>query len=150
MRPSFYFCLLLLLPSLLRAQNNYVATSPTSATPARNNTLVGINTGNTTMTGSDNAFVGSQAGSTNTVGMQNVFIGSGAGGSNTSGSYSVFIGRSAGATNQDGISNTFTGYQAGQYNTSGGGTPSTVIRQAVTTQMVSLMYLWVARPVGPM
>ena len=110
----------LLLPSLsLLAQTNYVATSPASSSPGQQNTIVGINAGNNTMTGNYNAFLGYQAGFSNTIGSANTFVGFYAGHANTSGINNTFIGLQAGNNNTIGSENTFMGLQTGLLNTTG-------------------------------
>ena len=110
----------LLLPTLsLLAQTNYVATSPASPTPGALNTLVGINAGNTTMTGWSNTFVGASAGYSSTTGGYNTFIGNATGVANTAGFNNTFMGHYAGLDNTTGYQNAFMGYQAGNLNKSG-------------------------------
>ena len=75
-----------LTPTLLWAQNNYVATSPAAPTPGLGNVLVGINAGNGGMTGRYNAVTGHYAGSSLTTGNENTFYGTSAGRATTSGS----------------------------------------------------------------
>ncbi|WP_461079732.1 hypothetical protein [Spirosoma flavus] len=119
MKSLYGFLLTFLLSSQILAQNNYVATSPTSTTPGGLNVIVGIGAGKTTMTGSQNTFVGFMTGSQSTTGSQNTFIGSYAGSSNTIGINNTFLGFTAGRTNATGDFNVFVGYQAGFDNFSG-------------------------------
>ncbi|GAB3902186.1 TMF family protein [Spirosoma agri] len=108
------------------SQNNYVATTPNSATTGTNNTIVGVGAGssitgaqvntflgyqagNLTTTGIANVFLGSQAGLNNTTGKGNMFLGQQAGGSNTSGNYNLFVGNSSGSVTSTGSGNTAIG-----------------------------------------
>ncbi|GAB3700622.1 hypothetical protein GCM10027592_27780 [Spirosoma flavus] len=116
MKPLYSILCALLLGTPLLAQNNYVATSPTSAAPGTKNVIVGIGASNTAMTGGDNVFVGYQAGNKNTEGFDNAFLGYQAGNSNTTGRYNVFVGSLAGLYNSTGTNNTVLGYQAGHNN----------------------------------
>ena len=117
-------------------QTNYVATTPSSATPGSDNTLVGVGAGNLNMSGASNlfigrgtgiqnmagtknAFIGASAGSQNTSGQNNSFVGFEAGFNNSGGNNNTFSGSGAGRTNGAGFNNTFTGYQAGFGNTGG-------------------------------
>ena len=119
------------------AQNNYVATGPSSTTPGVYNTLVGVNAGqsmssiasfnsffgaqagNANSTGSQNTFIGYQAGYSNTTLGNNTFVGYKAGFANTIGRANVFVGSEAGTSNTTGIGNMFLGQQAGSNNSTG-------------------------------
>ncbi|GAB3689562.1 hypothetical protein GCM10027592_06110 [Spirosoma flavus] len=115
---NFLHVLLVASPILANAQN-YVATSPSSATPGNQNTIVGIGAGNTTLTGTRNIFLGSGAGPLSTTGFDNTFIGVLAGAKNTTGFSNVFLGLNSGANNVSGQSNLFMGAYSGQFNTTG-------------------------------
>jgi len=118
------------------AQNNYVATTPNSATTGTNNTIVGVGAGssissaqvntflgyqagNLTTTGIANVFLGSQAGLNNTTGKGNMFLGQQAGGGNTSGNYNLFVGNSSGSVTSTGSGNTAIGDGSLLYNSTG-------------------------------
>ncbi|WP_461100586.1 beta strand repeat-containing protein [Spirosoma koreense] len=101
------------------AQTNFVATSPMSATPGSDNTLVGVGAGNLNMTGASNLFIGRGTGTLNMSGTQNVFLGASAGNQNSSGQQNSFLGFSAGLTNDGGNNNTFLGANSGYYNKNG-------------------------------
>jgi hypothetical protein len=100
------------------------------------NTLVGMSTGNETMsgtlnsvfgdgagrylsTGGGNTFVGNAAGQQTLSGSSNAFFGAGSGSVNTTGSYNTFAGSSAGSSNSTGEYNVFIGNSAGSGNSSG-------------------------------
>ncbi|GAB3716238.1 hypothetical protein GCM10027592_57340 [Spirosoma flavus] len=119
MKVLYSLLLTLLLSRPLRAQDNYIATSPVSATPGARNVITGVQAGNTTMTGTDNTFVGYQAGQSNTTGQGNIFVGIGTGKSNKQGNYNTFLGINAGQKNISGTNNSFIGSGAGLNNTTG-------------------------------
>ena len=113
---KLYYLLVILLtsPLLVKAQSNYVATTPNSVNPPGGvNTLVGPSAGNLTLTGILNTFLGAYAGEGNTSGYENAYIGADAGGNNTTGYQNAYIGNYAGFTNLTGYQNAFLGYQAG-------------------------------------
>ena len=132
-------CVVLVAASLtnqLWAQTNFVATTPTVATPGSDNTLVGAGAGNLNMSGASNlfigrgtgvqnmagtqnAFMGASAGNQNTSGQNNSFVGYSSGYSNTTGNNNTFLGSGAGYTNASGYNNVFSGYRAGYFNTQG-------------------------------
>ncbi|WP_240543515.1 TMF family protein [Spirosoma foliorum] len=119
---SVLYVLLSLLPTLVVAQNNYVATTPSSTTPGVFNTLVGVNAGqNMSSGGTFNTFLGAQAGNGNTTGSQNTFIGYQAGYANSTLGNNTFVGYKAGYANSIGIANVFVGSEAGVANTTGQG-----------------------------
>jgi hypothetical protein len=120
MRTNIYLTAsLLVLAGAASAQTNLVLTSPGSSTPSYQNILVGIDAGNSSLTGNDNAFVGYGAGHAHTDGKQNTFLGSKAGNMNIGGNNNTFVGMSAGATNTTGGENTFVGTFSGEKNVSG-------------------------------
>lgn len=106
-------------PFLLKAQSNFVATTPLSATPGLNNTVVGPLSGNETLTGRENTFLGYYSGRDNTTGFYNVFIGAKTGISNTTGVGNAFLGQDTGLANTEGGLNSFVGHAAGKANTTG-------------------------------
>ncbi|GAB4044455.1 bZIP transcription factor [Spirosoma litoris] len=83
------------------------------------NTVLGYQAGNSTMTGQGNTYMGYQTGVLTNTGNSNVFIGSQAGHSNTSGSANTFIGNQAGINNTTATGNLFLGNQAGSNNSTG-------------------------------
>jgi hypothetical protein len=136
-KPHYLYLLLMLLPTGLLAQGNYVANKSNSSTPGTFNTLVGPGAGaggpitgdRNTITGYNaglvltsgywNTFNGVDAGRFTTTGMANTFVGKEAGLSNTNGNANTFVGALAGYSNTSGVVNTFVGYQAGYANSSG-------------------------------
>lgn len=135
------FCILLL-PPVLCAQSNLVINSPVSTTPGEYNLIVGLEAGNTTVTGSStvsastflgnsagyrqtsglrNTYVGGSSGSAMTTGNDNTFVGVGISSStpvfryaSNGGSYNTIMGSLAGLLSS-GAGNTFIGYQSGMY-----------------------------------
>ena len=104
--------------------------------PSSGNLFVGINAGNSSVTGAGNTLVGEEAGknitsaSSNTIvgqnagknistGSNNSFYGGSSGESNTTGYDNVFVGESSGKSNTSGNSNLFLGTNAGYLNSSG-------------------------------
>jgi hypothetical protein len=83
------------------------------------NTLIGVHSGNSGMTGNHNICIGDSTGISLTSGNKNVFIGGLSGFSNTTGSNNTFSGYSAGSSNTTGNYNTFSGYSSGRSNTTG-------------------------------
>ena len=84
-----------------------------------NNTYVGLNAGNLTMTGGSNTGVGSFTLFNNTTGVGNVAIGGSALQSNTTGGGNTASGGNSLADNVDGFQNTASGNSAMRHNTSG-------------------------------
>ncbi|MBD2702278.1 hypothetical protein IC229_16615 [Spirosoma sp. BT702] len=119
MKLFYLFSFLILVPTGLLAQNNYVAITSNSSTPGDDNTLIGPTAANLTMTGGHNVILGHNAGHTNSTGADNVMLGTSAGFSNTTGSDNSFMGYQAGYSNSSGRGNTFMGSDAGIYNTIG-------------------------------
>jgi len=89
-----------------------------SITSGSYNTFVGYQTGYSTTTGGNNSFYGRQAGYNNTTGNFNSFFGKDAGFSNTSNGENSFFGNSSGY-NSTGYYNSFFGSYSGYSNTSG-------------------------------
>ncbi len=134
----FVGLLALLCPYLSFSQNNLRIITPVTATPASNNTLVGVGAGNTTMTGANNTMFGRSTGPVNTTGYSNVFVGAQTGLLNTTGYENIIIGSvttgakintggrnvaigvAAGANITNPINNTMIGYSAGSATTTGG------------------------------
>lgn len=83
------------------------------------NTLIGSYTGNHVSSGYNNTFIGFSAGINTTSGHGNTFIGAGVGSANTTGFYNLFIGNSSGINNTSGSFNTFFGNGTGTANTTG-------------------------------
>jgi hypothetical protein len=83
------------------------------------NTFLGLNAGNFTMTGQTNVGVGFQALQNNAIGASNTATGFNALRSNTNGNHNVAVGNIALAINTTGGSNTATGSMALSVNTSG-------------------------------
>lgn len=96
----------------LPAQNNYVATSPLSSTPADQNTLVGIKAGNSSMSGKANTFLGYFSGLTIADGQNNVYLGANSGALNNNGNANTYVGYNSGALSKGG-DNIFIGADAG-------------------------------------
>lgn len=114
--------LMALLSIGVSAQNNYVATGPSSTTPGFLNTIVGVSAGqNMAMSARNNTFVGFKAGLSNTSGIANVFVGSEAGSGNTTGLGNMFLGQQTGTSNTTGNYNLFIGNSSGSSNISGAG-----------------------------
>ncbi|GAB3988083.1 hypothetical protein GCM10028807_09960 [Spirosoma daeguense] len=113
--------LLLINTTLLAQTVNYVVRAPNSITPGNNNTLIGQQVGNTTMTGWVNTMIGAYAGGDNTTGNSNVFLGAYSGESNTTGSANTFLGYYTGKNTTTGIENVFGGRSAGFNNIDGDG-----------------------------
>ena len=113
--------ILALATSSVYAQNNYVATSPSSANPGTNNTIVGIGSGQSAGSGvNNNTFVGYQSGNKSVSGaINNTFIGTQSGYNNTTGNANVFIGSLSGYNNTTGVGNMFLGQQSGSNNATG-------------------------------
>ncbi|WP_460955827.1 autotransporter outer membrane beta-barrel domain-containing protein [Spirosoma litoris] len=111
---------LVCLPTLLKAQYNYVVNSVNNSTSGSFNTLVGPVTGQSVTTGARNTAVGYAAGHDLSTGADNIFIGAGAGQYNSTGNGNVFVGSLTGYYNTDGGLNTFVGQKAGYLNTTGG------------------------------
>ena len=86
---------------------------------SRNNTFVGVGTGESNTTGNQNSFFGDNAGNSNTAGINNSFMGRSAGAGNSSGHGNAFFGAFAGLANSTGGGNTFVGFRVGSLNTTG-------------------------------
>lgn len=84
-----------------------------------NNTFVGVNAGNLTMTGGHNSFFGYRSGIANTTGIYNAFFGRNSGAANTTGNYNSFFGSFSGINNTTASNNSFFGYRTGILNTTG-------------------------------
>lgn len=82
------------------------------------NMFIGVDTGESTTTGTANTIIGQAAGAFNSEGGSNTFLGVLSGFSNTSGDENTFIGMTAGFSNLTGSFNTFIGNDAGR-NTNG-------------------------------
>ena len=101
----------------------YKSSLPFIHTFGTNNTFVGINSGNFTLTGADNSGLGAFALANNTTGFRNTAIGSGAMSANTTGNSNTATGGGAMQSNTTGFANTATGGGAlfnntvGEYNT---------------------------------
>ncbi len=78
-----------------------------------NNIFVGVNAGNSTMTGTENTLLGNGAGQGINGASYNTFLGKNAGNNNGAGGNNVFVGANAGLLNHDGIYNTFVGSNSG-------------------------------------
>ncbi|MBD2699993.1 bZIP transcription factor [Spirosoma sp. BT702] len=118
MKLSYLLSFLILMPTVLLAQN-YVVNTGNSSTPGYGNILIGPSAGNLMMTGGHNVILGTNAGSTNSTGADNVMLGASAGFRNTTGSDNCFMGYQAGFSNTTGRYNTFMGSDAGSDNTTG-------------------------------
>ena len=88
---------IVLLPLSIHAQYNLVVNGPISLTPGNQNVFIGLNVGNSTMSGINNVFLGQRIGTFNINGSLNTFLGIDAGYSNTYGTHNVFVGNAAGA-----------------------------------------------------
>ncbi len=98
------------------AQNNYVATSPTSATPGGNNTLVGINAGRSVTDAQRNTMIGNEAGFISKSSWDNVYIGHASAPKDTSKGIgeSVYIGAEVAFAMSKGTRNVLVGFRAGK------------------------------------
>ncbi len=83
------------------------------------NIFLGLNSGNSTLTGTSNLFLGTNAGLVNSSGTGNVFMGANAGTANTTGNGNFFLGSDAGRDNTTGTRNVFTGISSGKGNVAG-------------------------------
>jgi len=84
-----------------------------------NNTFLGRNAGNFTMTGGDNVAIGTEAMLSNTSGTDNVAVGYQALSSNTEGSFNTAVGKFALQSNTTGIDNVSVGQNSLLFNTIG-------------------------------
>lgn len=125
MKSSKFICLLLLFTCSLSAQlrlrveGNAKITGQLDLSSPGTNMFIGVDTGESTTTGTANTFIGQAAGAFNTEGESNTFIGLLSGFSNTSGKENTFVGLATGLSNLTGHSNTFVGMNAGRTSTSG-------------------------------
>ena len=87
-----------------------------------NNTFMGINSGNFTMTGGNNTGVGRQSLYSNTTGLFNTAIGCGSLNSNTSGGSNTALGYGSLNFNSEGYNNVAVGYQSLRQNHGNGNT----------------------------
>lgn len=95
-------------------QNNSGFAFPIIASsPAIDNVMVGIESGNRFMTGSSNTLMGYRSGQQLSTGRGNVYLGKLAGNSSTAAIRNVAIGRSAGELNEYGLYNVFVGDESG-------------------------------------
>ena len=85
------------------------------------NTFLGINSGNFTMTGSKNTIVGFEAFKSNSTGAENTAIGFNSLNLNTTGSYNTAVGNLSLSNNTTGLANTACGIGSLTSNTEGGG-----------------------------
>ena len=99
--------------------NIYKAGVPFIHNFGANNTFVGDNAGNFTMTGGDNTAVGYQALLNNTIGNFNTASGLNALRDNTTGNNNTALGRQSMTSNSTGIENTATGVNTLLFNTTG-------------------------------
>jgi len=106
-------------PSTATAGSILKGTAPFIHNFGTNNTFVGVNAGNFTMTGVGNAACGINALSSNTTGIQNTASGAFALNANTDGSQNTATGNSALVSNTTGIQNTASGAFALHDNTTG-------------------------------
>jgi len=97
----------------------YKSSLPFIHTFGTNNTFVGINSGNFTLTGADNSGLGAFALANNTTGFQNTAIGSGAMSANTTGFWNTATGSGALGLNTTGQRNAAHGLNALHFNTTG-------------------------------
>lgn len=104
----------LLWGSFALAQNNYVATSPTSQTPGGNNTIVGISAGRSVVDAQRNVILGNEAGSNAKSSRDNVYLGYAAAPSDTSKNIgeSVYIGTEVAFKMKKGQRNVLIGFRA--------------------------------------
>lgn len=86
---------------------------------ANNDVMIGLASGNSSITGNDNQIIGDYTGASLTSGNADVFLGSSAGKNTTTGNGDVFVGFLSGSGNSTGAYNTFLGAEAGQANTTG-------------------------------
>ncbi|GAB4025877.1 hypothetical protein [Spirosoma gilvum] len=102
--------------SLVLAQNNYVATSPTSQTPGGNNTIIGINAGQSVVDAQRNLMLGNSAGSGNKSARDNIYIGHIAASKDTSKNIgeSIYIGNEVALNLKKGQRNVLIGFRAAQ------------------------------------
>lgn len=84
-----------------------------NVTDSNLNTIIGIDAGNATISGTDNTALGTESAELLTTGSQNVFVGFGTGAIVTSGSNNTIIGATAGPALSTGTNNTFLGATAG-------------------------------------
>lgn len=89
-----------------------------NVTDANDNTIIGLQSGNATLTGTTNVALGNTAAVALTTGTANVALGSGSGHGLTTGSNNVFVGTDAGETITTGASNIIMGLSAGSAYTS--------------------------------
>jgi hypothetical protein len=108
-----------LVPSTATAGNIMKGATPFLHDYGTNNTFLGENAGNFTMTGNSNTANGAGALNSNTTGNQNTANGAGALYYNTTGSYNTASGYGALRINTTGIQNTANGASALSYNTTG-------------------------------
>ena len=113
-------CLLILAFQITTySQDNYNAGTNSSSGMGVNNTVVGVDAGNSLSTGNSNSLYGRQAGPSLTTGFSNCFYGVNTGNFNTSGGRNSFFGTRAGFDNTSGGRNCFFGDESGNNNTIG-------------------------------
>lgn len=100
----------------LVAQNNYVATSPSSATPGSNNTIVGLNAGVSITDAQRNVLIGNESAFNNKSARDNVYIGYSAAAKDVSSGVgeSVYIGNEVGFNLNKGEQSVLIGFRAGK------------------------------------
>jgi hypothetical protein len=86
---------------------------------AGSNLFIGMEAGNSNLSGSSNTFLGNESGWSNSSGNSNVFLGNQAGKNNLDGTQNTMVGIGAGQDGEFGLNNIFLGAYAG-YNKSGG------------------------------
>ena len=96
-----------------------ISPSGMSENLGKQNTFIGIGSGDDNTSGNQNTFVGTWAGTKNTTADQNTFIGMNSGHENTTGWHSTYVGAWAGYQNTTGSRNAFFGTDTGNYNTTG-------------------------------
>ncbi|MEQ1516662.1 MAG: tail fiber domain-containing protein [Usitatibacteraceae bacterium] len=97
-----------------------------------NNTFVGLNSGNFSLSGAFNTAIGTTALQALTTGGDNVALGSGALAANTSGAFNIAIGSGALPINTTGFNNTAIGTGALSANTAGGSQNTALGRNALS------------------
>jgi len=111
---------IVLVPSTASAGNILKGTAPFIHNFGVDNTFIGENAGNFTMTGGSNTASGAGALQSNTIGLRNTASGAGALGSNTTGHFNTASGTGALGSNTTGGRNTASGQSALGSNTTGG------------------------------